>query len=211
MLQDHLMTKEARAGLSKRRSMKSILKRILRCRLGRISNGQWSFVNTVCVCIHNCKDDHQLSVSAIGHHLGVNKNFVSRAKFKSYKRVALVTSGDKKGFEFVDTDQKGSNFNDEQLTKFEQWKECWECNNGNRIAIEIRQKVVLRINGKRLPSGRVRWRYSLPCSTCTIVCRNYMHKLVVTKYRNVVGVHFVCIPQGGSQQHSRWTPRCRWA
>ena len=125
-LQDHLMTNEARAGLSLLRSMKSILKRILRCKSGRISNGQRSFVNMVCACIHNCEDNNQLSGSAIGHHLGVNKNFVSRAKFKSYKRVALITSGDKKGFEFVDTDQKRSKFNDEQLTKFEQWieKDC---------------------------------------------------------------------------------------
>jgi hypothetical protein len=31
--------------------------------------------------------------------------------------------GYKKGFEFVDTDQKWSKFNDEQLTKFEEWIE----------------------------------------------------------------------------------------
>ena len=56
---------------------------------------------------------------------------------------------------------------------------------GNRIAIEIIQMVVLSINGKRLPSGRKRCCYSLPYpySTCTIVRRNYMHILVVTRYR----------------------------
>ena len=53
----------------------------------------------------------------------------------------------------------------------------------HEIAIEIRHKVVLSINGKRLPLGRVCCCYSLPYSTCTIVRRNYMHILVVTRYR----------------------------
>ena len=59
----------------------------------------------VCVCIHNCNDDNQLSVSAIGHQVGVSKSLVSRAKIKTNHRIALIMSGDKKGLEFVDTDQ----------------------------------------------------------------------------------------------------------
>jgi hypothetical protein len=74
----------------------------------------------VCAFIHSCKDDYQLSVSAIGHQVGVSKILVSHAKIKTYHRIALFMSGDKKGFEFVDTDQNRSKFNDEQLTKFEQ-------------------------------------------------------------------------------------------
>jgi hypothetical protein len=51
VLQDQLMTKEARAGMIMLRSMKSILKKILRYRLGRISNGQRSFCE-YSVCLH---------------------------------------------------------------------------------------------------------------------------------------------------------------
>ena len=52
------------------------------------------------------------------------------------------------------------------------------------MAIKIRQKVVLSINGKRLPLGRVRCCYSLPYSTSTgtIVRGNYMRFLVVYRY-----------------------------
>ncbi len=114
------MTKEARAGMIMPRSMKSILKKILRCRLGCISKGQKSFVNMVCACIHKCEDDNQLSVSAIGRQVEVSKMLVSHAKIKTYHQIALIVSGGKKGFEFIDTDQKRSKFNDEQLTKFEQ-------------------------------------------------------------------------------------------
>jgi hypothetical protein len=81
------------------------------------------FVNIVCACIHNCKDDNLLSVSTIGHQVGVGKMLVSHAKIKTYQWIALIMSGDKTGFEFIDTDQKRSKFNDEQLTKFEQWIE----------------------------------------------------------------------------------------
>ena len=65
------------------------------------------------------------------------------------------------------------------LTSISHLTSCWECNDGIRIAIEIRQKVVLSINGNRLPSGRVRSCYSLPYSTGTIVRGNYMRSLVV--------------------------------
>jgi len=61
VLQDQLMTKEARAGMTMLRSMKSIIKKKLRCSVGCISNGQQSFVYMMCACIHNCEDDNQLS------------------------------------------------------------------------------------------------------------------------------------------------------
>ncbi len=60
---------------------------------------------------------------------------------------------------------------------------CWECNNGNRITIDSRQKVVLSINGDRLPLGRVRCCYSLLYSTCIFVRGNSIHILIVMSYR----------------------------
>ncbi len=68
-----------------------------------------------------------------------------------------------------------------------QWRHCWECNVGNRIAIDIRQKVVLSINGNRLLSGRVRCCYSLPYSTCIFIHGNSICILVVLRYCMYMG------------------------
>ncbi len=65
--------------------------------------------------------------------------------------------------------------------------DCWECNDGIRIAIEIRQKVVLSINGKRMPLGRVCCCSSLPYSTCIFICGNSICILVVMRYHMYIG------------------------
>ena len=125
--QNESISEEARVGISLLRSLKSILQKILRGgRSGRISNAKRSFVNMVNACIHNCNDGNQLSMNAIGRQVGMHRSSISRSKIKSYNRVALIKSGDKKGYEFVDTDQKRSKFTNEEITKFEKWikKDC---------------------------------------------------------------------------------------
>ena len=125
--QNESISEEARVGISLLRSLKSILQKILRGgRSGHISNAKRLFVNMVNACIHNCNDGNQLSMNAIGRQVGMHRSSISRSKIKSYNRVALIMSGDKKGCEFVDTHQKRSKFTNEEITKFEQWieKDC---------------------------------------------------------------------------------------
>ena len=62
-------------------------------------------------------------MNAIGRQVGMHRKGINRSKIKSCNRVAQIMSGDKKGFEFADTDQKRSKFKDEVITKFEQWIE----------------------------------------------------------------------------------------
>jgi hypothetical protein len=126
VLQNQLMDNESRAGLCMLKSMKAILHKIFECRKGRITNGERAFVNMVFACIHYDNGNKQLSASATGKQIGLTKYAIYRAKKKSTKRIGLIMSGDKKGFEFVDADQTRSKFKEEQLAKFELWieKDC---------------------------------------------------------------------------------------
>jgi hypothetical protein len=51
------------------------------------------------------------------------------------------------------------------------------------LPLGLDKKVVLSINGDRLPWGRVCFCYSLPYSTCTLVRGNRIRILVVMRYR----------------------------
>ena len=126
VLQNQLMDNESRAGLCMLKSMQAILHKIFECRKGRITNGERAFVNMVFACIHYDNDNKQLSASATGKQIGLTKYAIYQAKKKSTKRIGLIMSGDKKGFEFVDADQTRSKFKEEQLAKFELWieKDC---------------------------------------------------------------------------------------
>ena len=57
-------------------------------------------------CIYYDNGNNQLSASATGKQIGLTKYAIYWAKKKSTNRIGLIMSGDKKGFEVVDADQK---------------------------------------------------------------------------------------------------------